>query len=48
VRGVDDWAVTYLLDKQFVRNVYRKNKTLLPLWWREALDMQFPVKELVG
>ena len=47
VRGEDDWAVCYLLDAQFVKQVLRKNRWLLPEWWREALVTDFPVKELV-
>jgi ATP-dependent DNA helicase DinG len=46
VRSKDDWGVTYLLDSQFVSNIWKKNKHLLPTWWREALDMNFPTREL--
>lgn len=38
VRSEDDWCVVYVLDKQFGGNVYRKNKGLLPEWWKEALE----------
>ena len=38
VRSADDWAVTYLLDKQFVNN-YHRYQGYLPGWWKEALVM---------
>jgi len=38
VRSSDDWAVTYLLDKQFVNN-YHRYQGYLPGWWKEALVM---------
>jgi len=38
VRSADDWAVTYLLDKQFVAN-YSKYQGYLPGWWKESLAM---------
>jgi Rad3-related DNA helicase len=37
VRSEDDWAVTYILDAQFSRNVWR-NRSLFPRWWSEAVD----------
>lgn len=37
VRSETDQAVTYLLDRQFVNNLWKKNKRLLPGWWKEAL-----------
>lgn len=48
VRSEDDWCVTYILDKQFLSNVMKKSKGLLPKWWAEALDKTFPMKEIVG
>jgi Rad3-related DNA helicase len=47
VRGVDDHAVTYILDKEFGSNIYKKAKSLFPGWWREAVDMTFSVRELM-
>ena len=38
VRSADDWSVSYLLDKQFIR-FKQQNKAWLPQWWVEALDM---------
>lgn len=39
VRGVDDYAVTYVLDSQF-REFFGKCRQLFPSWWKEALDWQ--------
>lgn len=39
MRSVDDHCEIYLLDRQFMSNVYRKSKRLLPEWWQEALVM---------
>lgn len=38
VRHKEDRAVTYILDAQFVNNIYKKNKHLLPKYWTEAFD----------
>jgi Rad3-related DNA helicase len=32
-----DMCETYILDSQFIKGVWRKNKHLLPSWWRDAL-----------
>jgi Rad3-related DNA helicase len=49
VRSEDDWAVSYVLDRGFVGNFWKRNKMLLPGWWREAVDMKGGrVRELVG
>lgn len=37
VRNKDDWAVTYILDKQFVDKVWKDNKSLFPSWWRDGV-----------
>jgi Rad3-related DNA helicase len=47
VRGPDDWATTYILDKQFAVNVYRKSLRLFPRWWRDAVDTRFPTNTLM-
>jgi ATP-dependent DNA helicase DinG len=36
MRSETDYCESYILDKQFL-NIYRKYRTLLPLWWQEAL-----------
>lgn len=37
VRHADDWAVSYILDSQFLSNVWGRNRNLFPEWWREAV-----------
>ncbi len=37
VRSEDDYATTYILDRQFVDNIYGGYRNLVPNWWREAL-----------
>lgn len=36
VRSRDDWAVTYILDKQF-NNLWANARPLMPSWWRDGL-----------
>lgn len=38
VRSADDWSVSYILDKQFIR-FKQQNRAWLPYWWVEALDL---------
>lgn len=37
VRHKDDYCSSYILDKQFVTNIWKKNRSLLPQWWRDAV-----------
>lgn len=37
MRSADDQCSSYILDKQFIELVWRKNKHLLPSWWKDAL-----------
>lgn len=37
VRGAEDWCVSYVLDKQFLRWWGNDGKRLLPQWWRDAM-----------
>jgi ATP-dependent DNA helicase DinG len=37
VRSEDDYATTWILDRQFVDNLYSGYRNLVPNWWREAL-----------
>jgi ATP-dependent DNA helicase DinG len=37
MRHESDMCETYILDSQFIKGVWRKNKHLLPSWWRDAL-----------
>jgi Rad3-related DNA helicase len=47
VRSADDHATTYILDKQFVTNLYGRNEMLFPKWWRDAVDMKRDTRRLV-
>lgn len=38
VRGEEDWAVTYILDGQFVSNLWASSRRLFPEWWKEGLE----------
>lgn len=42
MRSDDDYCESYILDAQFIAMVWRKNKHLLPQWWKDALDFQRP------
>lgn len=46
VRHADDYCTTYIVDRQFVSNVWKSNKHLLPGWWRESVDMSFNANRL--
>lgn len=46
VRSRDDHCVSYILDRNF-NNVLNKNKTLLPQWWREAVNTRMGVRPLL-
>lgn len=48
VRSEDDWAVTYMLDSQFMSNIWRKHKMLFPKWWRDAVDTAVNTRELMA
>jgi len=36
-RSEDDECSSYILDKNFLTNIWRQSKHLLPEWWKEAL-----------
>lgn len=44
VRGSEDWCVSYVLDRQFMRWWNGEGKRLLPRWWRDAMVVEL-VKE---
>lgn len=46
VRNESDWCATYILDRQFTSNIW-KQRSLLPKWWSEALDREFPTYTLL-
>lgn len=37
VRSEDDWAATYILDRNFELRLWGRNRKLFPAWFREAL-----------
>lgn len=37
MRHEDDYCETYILDKQFVSNLWKQSKHLFPQWWVEAI-----------
>jgi Rad3-related DNA helicase len=37
VRHEQDYADTYILDSQFLHNTWKRHRTLLPEWWRDAV-----------
>lgn len=39
MRSHDDFCESYILDSNFVSMILRKNKHLLPSWWKDALVM---------
>jgi Rad3-related DNA helicase len=47
VRSAEDWAVTYIIDKQFSSNLYNgAGKRLFPKWWQDAIDRSFNPRSL--
>jgi Rad3-related DNA helicase len=38
VRSDTDHATSYILDRQFAVNLWRKSRQLLPAWWQSAVD----------
>lgn len=37
MRSAEDYCESYILDKQFLDNIWRRHKNLLPVWWQQAL-----------
>ena len=38
-RSKEDWALGMILDRQFISNIWAKNRGLLPGWFKKRLDM---------
>jgi ATP-dependent DNA helicase DinG len=38
MRHKDDWVVSYILDAQFGKNVWRNARHFVPKWWADALE----------
>ena len=47
VRSETDTCVTYILDQQFTRNVWGKNQTLFPAYFREAVQHRADIRFLL-
>jgi ATP-dependent DNA helicase DinG len=47
VRHEDDWAVTYIFDQSFGKNLWSRWKRLFPEWWRESVDTKTDVREFI-
>jgi len=41
VRHREDYAITYILDKQFVESLWSKNSRMFPRYFRDALNFRF-------
>lgn len=48
VRHEEDWAVCYILDGQFVSNIWRNRKGMFPEWWRDAVVLATQRQVLSG
>ena len=42
MRSPTDFCESYILDANFITNIWRRHKNLLPQWWKDALDMKRP------
>lgn len=40
MRSAEDRCESYILDEQFVTNIWRRNRALLPSWWSEAVQIR--------
>ena len=41
MRHEDDWCISYILDRQFTSNVWKK-RHLIPDWWQTSLKWAPP------
>lgn len=41
VRHREDYAITYILDKQFAENLWKNHQRMFPRYFREALNFRF-------
>jgi Rad3-related DNA helicase len=42
MRSPTDFCESYILDANFISNIWRRHKNLLPQWWKDAVDMKRP------
>jgi len=47
VRHEEDWAVTYVFDRQFMQGLWKRWKRLFPAWWAESVDATQDVREFM-
>lgn len=47
VRSAEDWADTWILDREFTSNVWAKNRALFPKWWRDAVSTEVDMRQIV-
>lgn len=47
VRSETDWCITYVFDKQFAVNLYRKHESLFPTWWKDAVITNRSIREFL-
>jgi Rad3-related DNA helicase len=47
MRHEDDWCASYILDSNYVTNVWQRGKHLHPRWWRDAVDHSFSPRLLM-
>ena len=40
MRHEDDYCESYILDSQFMDNIWRRSRQLIPEWWREAVHIR--------
>jgi Rad3-related DNA helicase len=46
MRYADDQCTTYILDKQFASNLWKKHRSLFPEWFRVAVDTRADIRWL--
>lgn len=47
VRSADDSCATYILDSQFNSNLYAKNPSMFPKWWKQGIRRAFRASDLL-
>ena len=47
VRHDNDWAVTYIMDVNFGKNLWSKWKRLFPAWWAESVNTKADVRDFI-
>lgn len=46
VRHENDYAVSYILDRMFRDSIWKEWRSLLPRWWKDALNWGFDTRKL--